>query len=264
MDEVELLRLSDLNYAESQREFSRWQASPSILETSDLLMTCGPSRAPMSNRVMRVGLDATPPAAEVIEMAKRFFGEHDRRFSIQTRMHVDEDLIEACEGLGLANIMNEPGMVLESPSPDIEFEDDVVISVVTDSRIASDFSAVVSGGFKTLGLKPDFMLRLLALPERWMQPHLYAVVAYLEGRPASSAMLLLSHGIAGIYLVSTVEWARGRGLAELCTRVVGNEGFRRGARFLTLQASTMGEPIYRRMGYREITRYPLYMYPRSK
>ena len=197
------------------------------------------------------------------DIAKKFFGGHDRRFSIQTRMHVEEDLNEACEGLGLAKIMNEPGMVLELPSPGSEYEGDVIISVVTDSRIASDFSAVVSGGFKTLGLNPDFMLRLLALPERWIQPHIYAVVAYLEGRPASSAMLLVSHGIAGIYLVSTVEWARGRGLAELCTRVAGNEGFRRGARFLTLQASTMGEPIYRRMGYREITRYPLYMYPRS-
>jgi len=234
MEESEILRLSDLNYAESQREFSRWHASTLISETPDLLMTLGHSRVPIWNRVIRIGLEKVPPIAEVIEAAKRFFGEYDRGFSIQTRLHADEDLIEACDTLKLTQIMNEPGMVLESRLPDVELDDDVKLEVVTDRRIASDFSAVVCEGFVTLGLRSDVMSRLLALPERWIQPHLHAVVAYFDGRPASSAMLLLSHGIAGIYLVSTVEWARGRGLAELVTRAMSNEGFRRGARFVVL------------------------------
>ena len=58
------------------------------------------------------------------------------------------------------------------------------------------------------------------------------------------------------YLVGTIGAARGRGLAELCTRAAGNAGFDLGGRIAALQASPMGEPIYRRMGYVEITRYP--------
>jgi predicted GNAT family acetyltransferase len=53
--------------------------------------------------------------------------------------------------------------------------------------------------------------------------------------------------------------ARGKGLAELCTRAVGNLAFDLGARVVVLQASVMGEPVYRRMGYREVTRYPYYL-----
>ena len=48
---------------------------------------------------------------------------------------------------------------------------------------------------------------------------------------------------------------RGRGLADLVTRTVTNIGFDGGAPYVTLQASSMGEPIYRRMGYRELYRF---------
>lgn len=57
--------------------------------------------------------------------------------------------------------------------------------------------------------------------------------------------------------------ARGRGLAEAVTRHLTNEALRRGAAFVVLQASKFGEPIYLRMGYKEITKYPWYMYIRK-
>ena len=44
-------------------------------------------------------------------------------------------------------------------------------------------------------------------------------------------------------------------MAELVPRPVTNLAFDLGAGFVILQASTMGDPIYRRMGYREISRY---------
>ncbi len=67
--------------------------------------------------------------------------------------------------------------------------------------------------------------------------------------------MLLSHSIGGVYWVGTVPDHGRRGLGDLVTRTVTRRGFELGARFITLQASAMGEPIYRRMGFRERFRY---------
>ena len=48
---------------------------------------------------------------------------------------------------------------------------------------------------------------------------------------------------------------QGQGLGEAVCRWVTNWAFDQGAAAQTLQASTMGEPIYDRMGYETIYRY---------
>ena len=44
-----------------------------------------------------------------------------------------------------------------------------------------------------------------------LAPHVHSAVAYLDGAPVSVAQILLSHGIAGVYWVGSLEAARGRG-----------------------------------------------------
>ena len=55
--------------------------------------------------------------------------------------------------------------------------------------------------------------------------------------------------------MSTVSGARRRGLGEACTRWVSRAAFEQGARVVLLQASMMGEAIYRRMGFTALSRY---------
>jgi ribosomal protein S18 acetylase RimI-like enzyme len=80
------------------------------------------------------------------------------------------------------------------------------------------------------------------------------VIAFLRDRPVSVAITVLSGESAGVYWVGTVPGARGKGFGELCTQRATNLGFSRGAKLVTLQASAQGNPIYRRMGYREYDR----------
>jgi ribosomal protein S18 acetylase RimI-like enzyme len=103
--------------------------------------------------------------------------------------------------------------------------------------------------------------KVLSHPARWLTPQWHVEVLYQAEQPVSAAMLLFSHGIAGVYWVGTLPSARGRGHAETLMRSISRYAFQHGARAVVLQASPFGEPVYRRMGYREITRYPWYVAP---
>ena len=65
-----------------------------------------------------------------------------------------------------------------------------------------------------------------------------------------------------MYWVASLPSERRKGAADAVTRFVTNAAFDRGASVVTLQASRAGEPIYRRMGYREVVRYERLLSPR--
>jgi ribosomal protein S18 acetylase RimI-like enzyme len=81
--------------------------------------------------------------------------------------------------------------------------------------------------------------------------HLY--VAALDGGPAACVVAEDHHeGDCGIYWVATHPEARGRGLATALMREALADAHERGRRTSTLQATTLGQPIYERVGYRSI------------
>ena len=68
-------------------------------------------------------------------------------------------------------------------------------------------------------------------------------------------MIFESDGVASVQWVGTIPTARGNGLGALVTTVVTNLAFDRGATSCTLQASPMGAPVYRRLGYETLYEY---------
>ena len=134
----------------------------------------------------------------------------------------------------------------------------VSIERVTGPALAREFADVTGAAYATYGMPPKIAREQFADERFFDQPHVCAFVTRLAGAPSAAAMVMVTHGVAGIYWVGTTPEARGCGLAEIATRAAGNAGFDMGANVAALQASVMGEPVYRRMGYREITRYPWY------
>ena len=171
----------------------------------------------------------------------------------------DADLRPVCESAGLPLTGESPGMVLEQRLPDATTPAGVTIRTVETDADAREFARVGDEAYRTLGMPEGGALAMLGRLAVLRAPHITSILASVDGTPAAAAMVILSHGVGGIYWVGTTPAARGRGLGELVTRIVGNVAFDLGARCVVLQASAMGEPIYRRMGYREVTRYPCYV-----
>lgn len=244
----------NLNLLEFTREDVRWQRPHTILEESGVLLFAGASDFPAYNNGVHRA-DDTVPGAEVIARALDFFGARERGFSVWIRdTGEDDDLRAASDAALIGAFADSPQMICRTRLPDRPLPEGVEIRMVSDAAGVADYAEVTAKSYVSLGSPEDATRSHFNGPTALMAPHVHSAVAYLDGAPVSVAQILLSHGIAGVYWVGSLEAARGRGIAEAVTRHVTNLGFDLGATNVQLQASPMGEPIYRRMGYEELHR----------
>lgn len=76
--------------------------------------------------------------------------------------------------------------------------------------------------------------------------------------PVTCSAMILQAGVAGIYAVATLPFARRQGLGAAMTVRPLLEARAQGYRVGTLQASELGYPIYRRLGFQDVCRFGLY------
>ncbi|MGZ4688602.1 MAG: GNAT family N-acetyltransferase [Acidimicrobiia bacterium] len=244
----------NLNLLEFTREDARWQRPHTILEVDGVLLFAGTSDFPAyNNGVLRV--DDSVPGAEVIARANEFFAARNRGYSVWARdTGEDEDIKTAADAALIGAFGDSPQMICRARLPEQPLPEGVEIRMVEDAAGVADYADVTARAYVSLGSPEDATRSHFNGPTALLAPHVHSAVAYLDGAPVSVAQILLSHGIAGVYWVGSLEATRGRGLAEAVTRHVTNLGFDLGATNVQLQASSMGEPIYTRMGYEELHR----------
>jgi ribosomal protein S18 acetylase RimI-like enzyme len=249
----EQIELCDLSFAEANRELAR-RAGGAVHDEDGLLLFAGAHDLPvLVNAAFCTG--ASLPAADVLARADAFFGPRRRGYTVLVRAHADRELGHAVASAGFVAFGEPPAMVLAERLPDARPQAGVVLRRVESEADAAAFGSVMGEAYATYGMPAECGPALVGRLAVLRAPHVASFVAETEAGVVAGAMVIVTHGVAGVYWVGTTPAARGRGLAELCTRAATNAGFDLGARVAALQASVMGEPIYRRMGYVTVTRY---------
>jgi ribosomal protein S18 acetylase RimI-like enzyme len=247
-------RACRLNYVEFCRELSRWSGPGGAVAERDGLMLWGTtSDFPVSlNGVVR--LDPATPANHVIAVADEWFSARGTGYTLNAVDGADDDLRAAADAAGLLVLRDSPQMVCDGPAAVPDPGPGVELVWVDRPAQVVAFADLVDTAYQSLGAPAGAIRPSIVALDRLLEPQVETVLALLDGEPVACAQLLLSHGMGGVYYVGTLEAARGRGLGEIVTAAVTNRGFERGAACLGLQASPMGEAIYRRMGYRDLYR----------
>ena len=74
-------------------------------------------------------------------------------------------------------------------------------------------------------------------------------LGYLDGEPVATSKIFLGGGVAGLWWVTTLPSARGRGVGTAMTLKPLLLAREKGYRMATLQATDMGRPLYTKLGF---------------
>jgi GNAT superfamily N-acetyltransferase len=230
--------------AAEQNYFSAWKLLVGraegclVEETDDVLFTSVPDSTAYFNSAF-----VKPPAdpSTCIAAAAAFFAARQTPFTLRFRASPESDALSQAAGFSpasLSPLMNAAVGDISPPHTRIEIKR-------VKAETWDDHVRALALGF---GMPVALAARLFG-PSLSRSEEYAAFNVYVDGEVASTAALIVSDTVAGVYNVATPEAFRRRGLGEATTRAAVAEGQRRGCLTATLQSSEMGYPIYERMGF---------------
>lgn len=226
------------------RLFGAHAPRATLVETDGMVASVMPA-APTSS-LMNVAL-AVDPAATPTTLEQ--LGEHFRQGGARKwGLWVD------AEDEAAARTAGAQGMVLDSrPAGMVAHLDDLPFSGAP-TRTAVDLATVGRINDRAYGYpEPKLAPVLVALPD-----DVLTYGAEHAGEPASVAMALDIETDTAVWFVATLPHARGKGLARRILQRLLLDARERGQRTASLQASTVGKPLYEGLGFISVGLLHLY------
>lgn len=150
------------------------------------------------------------------------------------------------EDYDFSNVYYQAGMALDLKSLDFNNlePNKLEIKTVNNDRMLNQWKNTVSSVFK---IKIDLELLKYLLIEKESRFYL----GFYNGEPISSLLLYLSSGVAGLHAVSTLLEYRNKGFGLTISGVALKEAYKMGYKIGVLQASELGENVYRKLGFKK-------------
>lgn len=91
------------------------------------------------------------------------------------------------------------------------------------------------------------------------------IYAYMDNdKIVGTSLLYTKNGNAGIHEVSVLEEYRGKGIGKKLINRILQDAKREGSKIASLQASALGEPLYRSIGFEKVSLVATYILPPPK
>ena len=174
------------------------------------------------------------PAIQV----KKYFTTHGLRFEESSGTEMAADLMAVPDHLA--------------------YPDGLKIICIEDTERLRQWIHVAGIGF---GLPQEYEAAWHELfAEAVFEQPFWTYLALLDDKPVATSQLFLSAGVAGIYNVTCLPEARGRGIGAAITQAPLLDARTMGYRVAILQASEMGYPVYRRLGFQDYGKLSVYLW----
>jgi ribosomal protein S18 acetylase RimI-like enzyme len=173
----------------------------------------------------------------------------------------DPGLAAALTARGAVEFERDPIMAIRLDEvPPASGPPELVIEEVTGDAALAEWVRAYAPSF---GFPAGLVPALAAMEGARPDPpgSLVRLAGRIDGKVAGTAALLDRHGVAGVYVVTTVAEFRGRGIGTALTVAALAIGRERGLTIGTLQATPDGEPLYQRMGFTTVAEYRYLRFP---
>lgn len=217
------------------------------------------SHTPLAYFTGIFGATLTPDQIPIVaRQAREHFGEQ-RWGWWTTPLSQPTDLSDRLAALGLPPLWRDEAMV--TPLADLAWAEpppDVTVAPVRDSAEMATWLTLFAAGFG-FDDSAGWYRRLALAAFQAGGPVGPYLIARLGGEPVGTACLYVTDQTAGLYEVSTLPAARRRGIGAALTLATMRAGRERGCALGVLQASAMGAPVYRRLGFQSVGWFTAHM-----
>jgi ribosomal protein S18 acetylase RimI-like enzyme len=157
---------------------------------------------------------------------------------------------------GMRPISHPPGMVAPALLPPARVLPAIECRPVTDSQTRAAFCEITSVAFEI----PYTVAQTIYSREQAWHGDYQGFVAFVDGRAVAIVALVAVAGVIGVYSLATLPAFRRRGYGEALLRTAAaGVAERTGLKCMTLQSTEAGYELYKRMGFRDETRFTVYL-----